>query len=375
MNKETSTFDFYSFLRLIRTGNLLIIAATQYLIGYFVINGLLYYPNQKIIEDYKAYQANSPLELGLQLSHLDFFLLVLSTVFIAAAGYIINDYFDVRTDRINKPSNVIIDKGIKRRLAMLTHTVFNIIGVALGFYIAWKIGNWKFGLIHLLMATLLWFYSTTFKKMFLAGNLLVAFFTAMVPLVIVLFDVYLLQIRLQNQLLIDPVFRAFIQNVDLVFYLRLPFYFAFVFALFAFLTNLMREIVKDMEDMAGDMETGGNTMPITIGVKSAKRIVQVINVFTISLLTIAVIGLLLPNQDFVWYKTGKTTNSNLNQDFLSTFYVLIFILIPLILFSFSFHKSNSPKMFRRSGMLLKWVMVAGVLYSLVIWYTFTQPIQ
>jgi 4-hydroxybenzoate polyprenyltransferase len=375
MNNESNSFDFYSFLRLIRTGNLLIIAATQYLFGYFVINGLLYYPNQKITEDYNNYQSIPPINLGLQLSHFDFFLLVLSTVLIAAAGYIINDYFDVRTDRINKPSNVIIDKGIKRRLAMLIHTLFNVIGVALGFYVAWKIGNWKFGMIHLLMATLLWFYSTTFKKMFLAGNLMVAFFTAVVPLVIALFDVYLLQIRLQNQLLINPVFRTFIQHIDLVFYLRLPFYFAFVFALFAFLTNLMREIVKDMEDMAGDMETGGQTMPIAIGVSSAKRIVQGINILTIALLVIAVAGLILPNADFVWYKTGKALEDNQNQDFLSSSYIFILLLIPLFLFSLSLSKSKTPQTFRRSGMLLKWVMVAGILYSVVIWYTFTQPIQ
>ena len=375
MQDQNSTFDFYAFLRLVRTGNLLIIAATQYLFGYIVLNALLYYPAQKISEDYKVYDAVPPVHLGLQLSHFDFFLLVMSTVLIAAAGYIINDYFDVRTDRINKPSNVIIDKGIKRRVAMLIHFIFNVAGVALGFFVAWKIGNWKFGIIHLLMATLLWFYSTTFKKMFFTGNLLVAFFTAMVPLVVVLFDVHLLQIRLSNQLLIDPYFLGFVRNLDLNFYLRLPFYFVFVFALFALLTNLMREIVKDMEDVAGDLETGGKTIPITIGSASTKKIVHVVNFIAILLLSLASWGFWHSNLDFVWYKTGKATDTSLNRDWLSVLYVLLLLILPLLLFSFQVQKSIKPVEFKRVGVLLKLVMVARILYSFVIWYNFTKPIS
>lgn len=351
-------------MRLIRIENLLIIAATQYLFEYFVFDKVFYFPDVFLTGYYGTSGLRPPMNFGMQLSHLDFFLLVLSTVMIAAAGYIINDYFDVKTDRINKPSRIIIDRGIKRRVAMGAHTVINIIGIALGFYIGYKAGNLKLGLIHVLTAILLWFYSTNFKKMFFIGNIIVALLTALVPVVVGVYETQMLKHNAENFTLLDPLFRDFISSVEINF--GIAFFFSLVFALFAFLSNLMREIVKDMEDFVGDMETGGRTVPVLLGYTATKNIVHAINVFTILLLSAAAARFATTESDFVWYKLNK------EPDLISAVYLSVLLILPLIIFSFMLRNSNTPRQYRKAGMFLKFVMLAGILYSLVIWYNYTK---
>ena len=120
----------------------------------------------------------------LQTKWFDFIILVLSTVLITAGGYVINDYFDIRTDLINRGS-IIVGNTISRRKAMMYHNLFNILGVAGGFYVAWRIGYFWLGVLFLLVSGLLYFYSATYKRQFLIGNIVVAFLTAMVPLMVV----------------------------------------------------------------------------------------------------------------------------------------------------------------------------------------------
>jgi len=110
------------FIKLIRIQNLIIIATTQYLMRYAIIEPIL-----KINK------------FELQFSDLNFFILVFSTVLLSAAGYVINDYFDTKTDTINRPNNVIVGRKISRRTAMSIHISFNIIGIIAGFYISYKI--------------------------------------------------------------------------------------------------------------------------------------------------------------------------------------------------------------------------------------------
>jgi 4-hydroxybenzoate polyprenyltransferase len=145
------------------------------------------------------------------------------------------------------------------------------------------------------------------------------------------------------------MYKDFISQVELN--LNIPLYFAAGFGLFAFLSNLMREIVKDMEDFVGDMETGGQTVPIRLGYTTTKNIVHAINVLTITLLI---------------YVSWKLFN--LYQDKISVIYLSLTTIIPLIIFSFILFKSDSTKKFKRAGMFLKFVMLFGILYSLIIWY-------
>ncbi len=209
-----------SFLKLIRVKNLLIIAFTQYTVRWCII-----YP---ILKSHSVYYK-------LQLSEFHFFLLVLSTVMIAAAGYIINDYFDVKIDKINKPERLIIDKGIKRRVAIGAHFVINILAIAIAVYVSHCVGVWKLALIHFICATGLWFYSTTFKRQFLIGNIIIACFTALVPLIVGIYEFL-------------PAYRAYFPLEDHLSF-KAGWYFLLGFSAYAFIITFIREIIKDLKIM------------------------------------------------------------------------------------------------------------------------------
>lgn len=203
------------FLRLIRVQNLLIVVLTQYLARICLIDP----PGSSL--------ANALLDPAM-------LLLSLSTVCIAAAGYIINDYFDVKIDIINKPERVVIGRYLKRRVAMGAHQVLNVMGCAVGLYLS----RWIFAL-DLLSVTLLWFYSVRFKRQPFIGNFVVSFLTALSLLVLAVY---------------------YRQNVDLLL----------IYASFAFVITLVREIIKDMEDVRGDARFGCRTLPIVWGIRRTK---------------------------------------------------------------------------------------------------------
>src|SRR3990172_8984115 len=210
-----------AFLKLIRLQNLLIIALTQYLMRLCIIRPML--------------QING---FELQFSGFNFFLLVLSTTMIAGAGYIINDYFDTKVDRRNDPSMVIVGKSIKRRVAMISHIIISTIAIAIGFFIAWRVGIIWLGYINAVCAGILWFYSTTYKHRPLLGNMIIAVLAALVPLIVGLYEIPLLNKEYSGT------------NFNHIFVWIAGFSF------FAFLTTLIREIIKDLEDIEGDSDCG-----------------------------------------------------------------------------------------------------------------------
>jgi 4-hydroxybenzoate polyprenyltransferase len=316
-----------AFLKLIRIENLLIIALTQYLIRYCVIDSLLYVRTEFFIQ-----------KLFLQVSTVTFNLLVLSTVFIAAAGYIINDYFDVKTDRINHPETIVIDRFIKRRWAMIFHITFNAIGILLGIYVAYDVGNLQLSFIHLISAGLLWHYSTTFKKQLLIGNIIVSFLSAMVPIMVMLFEL--------PKLL--EIYTIMLPHIQLNF---LPIYkYIIAFFVFAFISTLIREIIKDIEDFHGDEETGCVTIPIKWGTKVAKTIV-------LSLITNIILLL-----SFVVYKLYSP------QELIPTLYIILGILIPFIILFYLILKAQVSKDFNLASKLIKFIMLVGVCFSFIIYY-------
>lgn len=205
-----------SLIRLIRWPNLLMVAATQILIRYFVILPLL---KQE--------------KMTLQLSGELFALLVAATVLIAAGGYVINDYFDRKMDRVNKPGSVIVGKLIYPRHAMAYHLIFSISGVLIGTWVSFRAGLLFLSLIFYMVSGLLWFYSTTYKRELLLGNIIVALLTALVPFLVLLYELPLL--ARNYGAMASPVVRYL-----LIWVLG--------FSLFAFMLNLIREIIKDAED-------------------------------------------------------------------------------------------------------------------------------
>jgi 4-hydroxybenzoate polyprenyltransferase len=181
-----------------------------------------------------------------------FFLLSLSTVLIAAAGYIINDYYDIKIDTINKPRRVVIGRMLRRRHAMFTHSAFNALGIGLGLLVGLKVAA-----VNLLAAFVLWLYSNQLKRRPFIGNFTVALLTAASLLVIIL-------------------------------YVPRNGFLVFTFALFAFFISLIREIIKDMEDLRGDATFGCQTLPIVWGIRRTKSLLYIlIGSFLVILFTLS----------------------------------------------------------------------------------------
>lgn len=314
-----------AFLKLIRLPNLLIIALTQYMIRLCLVEPGL---NRSL--------------MYVQMSDLEFALLVLATVFVAAGGYVINDYFDVRIDNINKPEQMVIDHGVKRRVAMGAHAVFSALGVAIGIFLAWRSNILMTGgCLFALSVIGLWFYSTTFKYQFLTGNILISLFTGMVPFMVVVFEVPRViakyPIRLGEQLLQQG---STITEVLLLW--------AGAFGLAAFGLSLIREIIKDMEDMEGDKEYGCRTMPIVLGIKKTKMIV-----LALTLLFMAGIGYLQYVQ-----LSGR--------DRYSFLYFLAFIQLPLLFVLFNVLTSKGKRSFHIASLCVKFIMLTGICYLLML---------
>ena len=309
-----------SFLKLIRLPNLLIIAFTQYMVRWCLIYSIL-----KV----RGYE--------LQMGEFDFFLLSLSTVMIAASGYIINDYFDVKIDRINKPEKLLIDKHIKRRVAMGAHIVINIIAISIGVLLAYKIGVWKLGIIYFICAGGLWYYSTSFKRQFLTGNLIIALFTAFIPLIAGVFEILLLY---KKYLALDPS----ISFRDIWTWLL-------GLSAFAFITTLLREIIKDMEDYQGDRLDGCRTIPIVLGVNKSKSIITVI-----ILLIVGTLGYFQAQQLHV-------------GDHKSFTYFLVLLQLPFVFLIYKIIIASEKKDFHFASSLTKLIMLSGISYLFLFCYS------
>lgn len=236
------------FLRLIRPVNLIVIALTMYGVQVFMLNA------SENFHSTAEYQ-------------LEFFVLVLSTVLIAAAGNIINDYFDVRADRINKPHKLIITRHVKQRWAIVTHWMLNFCAFAMAAWLSWKNETLIYVFIDLIAINALWFYSVYFKRKFLAGNLVVAGLTALIPILAYFHFEHSADLLIGKSLSVR--FDSIIQ-----WYTDLFAGEKFVYSLagFAFMLNFVREIIKDMEDVKGDLLLKAKTVPIVLGISFSKWI-------------------------------------------------------------------------------------------------------
>jgi 4-hydroxybenzoate polyprenyltransferase len=310
-----------AFLKLVRIENLIIIALTQILLRYFVL--------EKVLGNH---------HLQLTLDDLLFYLMVASTVLIAAAGYIINDYFDVKTDMINHPDTVVVGRVIKRRWAIILHVSLTTLGVMLGIYVALKTGYLRLAIFHIAAATLLWFYSTHFKKQLLTGNLVVALLTASVTFMPFIFEIGIMQ-RTQPDFS-EIHLRTILSCMKTTLF----------FALFAFLTTLAREIIKDLEDYKGDEATGGRTMPIVWGVHAARIFSAFIILITVILLCVAI------------YNQWRFYHRILN---FSNLYIFFALIAPLLFLELILIKAEESRHYRRASILLKFIMLFGISYSFV----------
>lgn len=299
-----------AFFKLIRYPNLLYIALTQFLLQYCVIVPVL--------------SRNSEMP---SLTPVSFALLCLSTVLVAAAGYIINDYFDINIDIVNKPDKMVLDKIISRRWAMAWHTILNMGGVSIGFIVAWQIGHIYLGFTQVICSLLLWFYSTSFKRQPLIGNVVISLLTA---LAVVVVGFYEKQIYETFEAILSHVGGKLIKIIG-------------VYATFAFIMSMLREVVKDLEDMIGDSKDGCRTVPIVWGVDPAKRLCKGLIILVELLILVVQIKVWGPG----WYW--------------AVLYLLLFVQLPSAYAWILLKKAHLPAHYHKVSSLVKLIMLTGIL--------------
>ena len=274
---------------------------------------------------------------------LDFIFLTTATVMIAAGGYIINDYFDTKSDMINRPDNVVVGTDVSRGNALAWHLGLNIIACVLGAMVSLRIGVWVFAFFFPFVSGLLWFYSSTYKKMFLLGNVIVALLTGLIPLLPVAYEIPG-QMATDNEMIVNGVYD-----------LNLLFYWAGAFGIFAFVTTIYREIIKDIEDIDGDREIGRSTVPVVIGVMASKIVIVVLIACTIAALVV------------VWHKFLSDT--------ISAIYFGEMLILPLIFLAYKVLTMKEKKQYHFASNFAKLIMLAGILFLLVVRYNFMSVLE
>lgn len=301
-----------AFFRLIRWPNLIFIILTQFLFLYSIVN-------RDRSLSYPLFQTKY------------FIILVVSSVLIAAAGYIINDYFDLNIDAVNKPKRQIVDTVINRRWAMAMHIILSFFGVILGFWLDIHYHTWWIGLSNLTCVLLLFGYSVTLKKKILIGNVVISALTAWVILIVYLVSKVSL-----------PGYKEFEPIIWKAWQIRLTRV-AFLYAGFAFIISLIREVIKDMEDIEGDRRFGCKTMPIIWGLPATKVFVAVWII--VMVLIVAAVQYYVMQFNWWW----------------SAVYSIVLIIAPLVMILNFLYKAKDSTDYRRLSAAVKLVMFTGIL--------------
>lgn len=307
-------------LKLIRLPNLFFIALTQVLFYYAVVLPVLGQVGQQP-----------------ELNEFHLYLLVTASVLIAAAGYIINDYFDINIDEVNKPNKNVVDQVISRRWAMLLHFIFSGIGLLISFYLSWKTHHWYIVITNFVCIGLLFGYSVSLKRKLLSGNILISLLTAWVILILTTSEAFYLYFTHTDPQVLDAHSKIIrIGNL---------------YAGFAFISSLIREAIKDMEDREGDARYGCRTMPIVWGLNTAKVYVAVWLVVLIAILVIVQFYVL----QFRWW--------------LPVTYSIVLIIAPLVYIFYKLFSASRQSDFHHLSGWIKAVMLTGIL-SMIFFYFF-----
>ncbi len=308
-----------AFFKLIRWPNLLMIAFTQILLQYLVISHV-----------FQLIQMESPL------NHLQFVVLLLSTVFMAAFGYVYNDIQDVEIDAINKKSKQIVETQISKKWARRLAYLFLILALILALYLALNIAMWQLFLIHISIALGLWYYSKEWKKRAIIGNLLISIFTALSIYIVWIY--HLAVLRTHPVLMVDSR-----KVLDFIHILVLSL------SVFAFLISLIRELIKDVEDKRGDSQNGLRTFAVLYGAQKTKVIVCVLSLVMMFFIGVAAYY----SYQFSWTKLS--------------IYFIVAVGIPMLYFIVNLNKSKQKEDFENLSTLAKIIMLAGIL-SMQVFY-------
>lgn len=301
------------FASMVRWPNLVFIALAQFLFQYCI-----YQP---------IYAGHIPPD-----DKVRFLFLLAGSVFIAAGGYAINDYFDENIDEVNRPSSRVVGKIIGRRWAIVWHGVLSFAGLYCSWLSLFSVRQGYLLFLNLCAILLLWFYSTQFKKSFLIGNALIALLVSW-SIIVVFFS------KLDPSQVVGATYPA---------QLRL-FRFAVLYAGFAFLATMARELVKDVEDMAGDRKFGSRTLPIVWGLPVAKLFAALWLILLAVMLVVVSVYLLQLRMHLAFS------------------YLVAVIFLPLILLLTRLKNASTAADFRRISSQLKWIQLAGIL-SMLFFY-------
>lgn len=291
------------YLNLIRYKNLLMIAIMQFILVFLFLK----------IQN-----------IEVALADWQFYLLVTSTICIAAGGYIINDINDQETDAKNKKNGNIVGKSISENLAYNLYIGFTLTGVAIGFMLSRLIFRPNFVLVFILCASLLYIYATYFKQILVIKNIVVALMLSISILVVGLFEIF-------------PATAD--DNRDKM---TLVMSVLFDFATIAFIINFLRELVKDIEDVEGDSIQGIRTIPIVLGIGKTSKLV-----FGLSFIPITCILYYVYNYLFTLT--------------FATAFIFLFLIGPLLYFTIMSWNAKTKKDFGHLSGILKFVIFFGIL--------------
>lgn len=299
-----------AFIKMVRLPNLIFIALTQVLFYECIIRPIL-----------------DPQTITPAIGRISLLFLVLSSVFIAAAGYIINDYFDINIDQVNKPRQNVIDSIVSRRWAMLWHMIISGAGVLFSIYVFIRTSLWYIPLASLGCVFLLFVYSLSLKQKLLIGNVLISLLTAWVIMVLFLSEARLSAAISPEQL------NASHKIIRL----------GLLYSAFAFIISLIREAIKDMEDIEGDRRYGCQTMPIRWGMNASKVYVAL---WLVVLIILVIVTQAYVSQFRWWWPNLYST---------------VLIIFPLGYIFYQLFKASGPRQFHQLSSITKLVMLTGIL--------------
>jgi 4-hydroxybenzoate polyprenyltransferase len=311
------------YLKLIRFHNLLVIAATMFSMRYLLIQPIL---------DYYGYQQIS--------SNSNFSILVIAVLLVTAGASVINDYFDRKSDLLNRPENVIIGTDIHRRFAIILHSVLSLFGVILGFWLGKQIYHFWIGFVFILVTVAFYLYSATYKRKLIIGNMIISLLIAGIPLLPFALE-YLSAINVYAHFLPVKMYHH-------LFMLSLGFAFA------GFFINLAREITKDIIDFRGDYQSGSKTLPIVMGKSAAKTIISIL-FFLITSVLILVWFVYLNRLSIIQYPIPTLA------------YITLTLVSPALVLSLHVLRMKHKQEFLKMCFIIKGMMFFGVLFSFVIY--------
>ena len=306
--------------KIIRWKNLAIISLSQIFIKFFFIDFFI----QKD-----------------QLLNENFVILLIVTILIAASGYIVNDIYDYNLDQINKPERVVLGKFLKSRDAIIIYMLFNSLAIVLSIFLCIKIKQEIYILVFLLIIYCLWLYSKKLKKYKIIGNILIAFFISLSILNVPLFS--------YKNILSDDRFFVFL--------------IISIYSVLAFLINVKREIIKDIEDIEGDKMHKVKSLPIIFGTKKSKLVTIIIGIILIfAISSIITFQILILRSDLLLDVGGNQfSNPQIwGANYISTVYMFI-ILIIFFYAELLILNATSKTNFTKVSKLLKFLMLLSLL--------------